>query len=276
MPHRPLRSGGLPRPEQLNFLDLVSAPTEVTLPPTIFELPTLFPFPFVSGPERSREAKKLGFTGELLTLAEVTLHGFEAYATAESYGFDIRVVWHGLSWRIQVKTVSLPVNGFYTVNLERGYRNSPQGRRGYDPDAFDMVAVVILELRTVIFTRQRGPQIRISSQDALRARDMNDSFITTFFEMLRDPDFADIPDRAATVDALEAQWHRKKGSRLKEEAAGPIAAPPQEMAGGSARSAGLFERIGQSPEYDGAFLDPPGWDDGDLIDLAEWEVSGTI
>ncbi len=56
---------------------------------------------------------------------------------------------------IQIKTVTAAKNGVFTFNMQQGYRGSPQGRRGYAADAYDIAALVILPHNAVRFTTEK-------------------------------------------------------------------------------------------------------------------------
>lgn len=202
---------GLPaRPAcQLDFLDLL--PGHHTQAAS--SLPALFPpmiwFPHISGAERSESACSLGLSGEHLVMAELIRQGFEAYL-ATGLSHDIRAGWMRLSWRIQVKAVTLPKDGFYSVNLQKGYRNSPQGRRDYGEDAFDMVAIVVLPLNVVIFTCQRDAVIRISQSEVRYAQaHAGNSLRTAFAEMLGNSSLGHVPDRETVREAFLAEWQER-------------------------------------------------------------------
>lgn len=227
--------------------------------------PDLIWFPHINGSERSGSATSLGLSGEYVVMAEAIRHGFEAYLAHGGLSHDIRAAWKRISWRIQVKAVTFPTNGSYTVNLQKGYRNSPQGRRGYDADAFDMVAVVILPLNVVIFTCQRDAQIRIGVDEVRYAQaHPGNSFRTAFLEMLGNPALGQVPDRAALKLAFEAEWQRRHQRHGRQN---QLAAPAVPVALSKQAVWELIGRWAEEAEHEQFLLDMAAddlcWDDDD-------------
>lgn len=240
MPKKPdgpkqLPMGLLAQPAtQLDMFALFSGSTEPAPRGQNCPFPRQIWFPHIGGSARSEAATILGDAGELLTMSEVRRLGFEANQTQGGHSHDIRAAWKRSTWRIQVKTVSFPVNGYYMVNLQKGYRNSPQGRRDYEEDAFDMVAIVILPLNVVIFTCRRDPQIRISVAEVMFAQSHpGNSLRTAFLDMLGNPALGLVPDREVVKTAFEAEWQLRQTSRTE----------PVPVARGSASLASVCERL---------------------------------
>lgn len=216
-------------PVQLDFFDAMGAASKARpRGPLIKRLPSALWFPDLAGSARSADAKVIGLSGEHLVMSEVTRHGFEAWLVPERFGHDIRVNHIRLSWRIQVKTVTFPKNGYYTVTLQKGCHSSAQGRRDYDVDEFEMVAIAILPHNVVIFTHQRGPTIRISEAEVRFAiENPGNSFLTAFAELLADPHAGHVPDREKLAVAFHTEWRRRVQRRLKgEEASTPVSVMP--------------------------------------------------
>lgn len=204
---------------QLDFFDAMEAPRKAPpRGPLIERLPAALWFPYLASAARSADAKVIGLSGEHLVLSEVTRHGFEACLVPERFGHDIRVNHSRLSWRIQVKAVTFPKNGYYTVVLQKGCHSSALGRRDYDSDEFDMVAIAILPHNVVIFTRQRGPTIRISEAEVRFAiANPGNSFLTAFAELLADPHAGYVPDREKLAVAFHTEWRRRVQRMMKAE-----------------------------------------------------------
>lgn len=205
---------------QLDFFDAMGAVRKARpRGPLIKRLPAALWFPDLAGAARSADAKVIGLSGEHLVMSEVTRHGFEACLVPERFGHDIRVNHSRLSWRIQVKAVTFPKNGYYTVVLQKGCHSSAQGRRDYDPDEFDMVAIAILPRNVVIFTRQSGPTIRISEAEVrFASENPGNSFLTAIGELLADPHAGHVPDREKLGVAFHAEWRRRLQRKMKAEA----------------------------------------------------------
>jgi hypothetical protein len=127
-------------------------------------LPALFDYPFVEGQVRSANAKAIGRAGEVLVDSTLIRLGFESFAPGEDQGYD-RVIGLNdplactlrLLARVQVKTTTCLSGDAYSFPMSCGYRGSPQGRRGYGEDAFDIAALVILRHNAIFFTAEKRP-----------------------------------------------------------------------------------------------------------------------
>lgn len=150
--------------------------TESALPDV--SLPALFNYPDVAGTVRSRGAKAIGRAGESLTDAVLFRLGLESFAAGEDAGYDRLIGFnHPATGFVrlataQIKTVTQATNGHYRFNMTCGYRGSPQGRRSYPEDAFDIAALVILPRNAVCFTYEKWPvhKIAVSEVTELVAR----------------------------------------------------------------------------------------------------------
>ena len=73
--------------------------------------------------------------------------------------------------RLQVKTVTQARQGCFTFAMQQGYSPSPQGRRDYAADAFDLAALVVLPANAVAFTARKLPVHRISVASVARLQE---------------------------------------------------------------------------------------------------------
>lgn len=131
-------------------------------------LPELFTYPNTSGAMRSRNAKALGRAGESLLDSLLFRLGFESFVAGEHLGFD-RILAIDIPYRpplilarIQIKTTTAPNKGRYEFKMNCGYRGSPHGRRAYQPQAFDLAALVILPRNAIFFTHEMRPHHEVA------------------------------------------------------------------------------------------------------------------
>lgn len=161
-----------PAPRTLSPLSLSGALAGLPLPP-------LFNYPDVHGADRSLHAKCIGRAGECQLDSVLIRLGFESLAVGENLGYD-RIIGLNLPHagaltllaRVQAKAATKATNGYYRFSMSCGYRGSPQGRRAYADDAFDIAALVILPHNAVYFTAEkRGVhEIPVSAVPQLIAR----------------------------------------------------------------------------------------------------------
>ena len=157
----------------------------------------LWPFPHVPAETLCAQANLLGSAGEALVDSILLRHGLIPLAVPAGLAVD-RVVVHpcGL-FRLQIKTTATRRADGYAVNAERGYRGSPQGRRGYDADDYDMLAIVALPDDVVRFMTEVRPRHRIHLTEITGLRqDPRASLETALIRIGLDPD-ADDDDPAS-------------------------------------------------------------------------------
>jgi len=120
--------------------------------------------------------------------------GERVIPTPEHEQFD-RIVWLDQRLlRVQIKTRHVLGAGGYVFNVRRGYQRGPVGTRPYDPQDFDMLALVALPEFVVKFTAEWRPSHVVSAAEipSLR-RHPRASFDTA----LHDLGLADaVPDQA--------------------------------------------------------------------------------
>lgn len=132
---------------------------------------TLRDFPNLSRDMLTRNAKWFGLAGESLVDSILLRFGIYTSDLPEMLPAD-RIVYHaGCNLRLQIKTACRPRNGYFHFNLVKGYHRSPVGVRHYDPDDFDVVALVALSANAVKFTSERhqAHRIALSELEPLRA-----------------------------------------------------------------------------------------------------------
>lgn len=161
----------------------------------------LWSFPHVAAETLCAQANLLGCAGEALVDSLLLRHGLIPLAVPAGLAVDRIVIHPGGSFRLQIKTTATRREDGYAINAERGYRGSPQGRRGYEADDYDMLAIVALPDDVVRFTTDVRPRHRIflSEIAGLRA-DPRASLEAALIRIGLDPDGDDAdlqPPRAA-------------------------------------------------------------------------------
>ncbi|MFC3060004.1 hypothetical protein [Paenirhodobacter populi] len=145
MTFQPLLPGLLPRPP-------------LCLPPGSHQL---WSFPDLSRKDRCRHAKALGLAGECLVDSLLLRYGLSVMRLPEFTAVDRLILHPEQILRLQVKTTTVRQNGGWCVNAHHGYGRSPQGLRPYEPDAFDLLALVVLPENAVFFTAERRSRHRV-------------------------------------------------------------------------------------------------------------------
>jgi hypothetical protein len=143
-------------------------PHPARLPRAAPRCPPLANYPHVSGRLRSVEAKRIGRAGEALVDSTLQRYGFECFEAPEDAPFD-RIVGlrdaheeFRLLGTMQVKTTTEAADGFYRFRMSCGFHRSPQGRRSYGAEAFNIAALVILPHNAVFFTAEKAEMHRIA------------------------------------------------------------------------------------------------------------------
>lgn len=147
------------------------APADTALPETTL-LETLWPYPDCSTESLQHNAKPIGQAGELFVDSMLTRFGLTVLALPENQPSDRLVLVGDVALYLQVKTVTRPNGGRYGFQIARGYHRAPSGVRPYDPDAFDLLALVVLPENVVMFTAERRGHhgIPVRAIPSLRAR----------------------------------------------------------------------------------------------------------
>lgn len=154
MTFQPLLPGLLPRPP-------------LCLPPGSHQL---WSFPDLSREERCRHAKVLGLAGECLVDSILLRYGLSMMRLPEFTAVDRLILHPEQILRLQVKTTTVRQNGDWYFNAHHGYGRSPQGLRPYAPDAFDLLALVVLPENAVCFTAERKARHRIRDAELSRLK----------------------------------------------------------------------------------------------------------
>jgi hypothetical protein len=127
-------------------------------------------YPDVDPDDLCTHAKVLGLAGEHLVDCVLAMLGERAIPTPEHEQFD-RIVWLDQRLlRVQIKTRNVPSAGGYVFNVRRGYQRGPFGTRPYDPQDFDMLALVALPEFVVKFTADWRPSHVVTLAEIPRLR----------------------------------------------------------------------------------------------------------
>ncbi|MEM7709239.1 MAG: hypothetical protein AAF264_00465 [Pseudomonadota bacterium] len=153
----------------------------------------LWSFPNVPPETLCAQANLLGCAGEALVDSLLLRYGLIPLAVPAGLAVDRVVVHPNGLFRMQIKTTATRRADGYAINAERGYRGSPQGRRGYDADDYDMLAIVALPDDVVRFTTEVRSRHRIclSEVPGLRA-DPRASLEAALIRIGLDPDADDL------------------------------------------------------------------------------------
>ncbi|OYU20088.1 MAG: hypothetical protein CFE34_01820 [Rhodobacteraceae bacterium PARR1] len=147
--------------EQLSFPGLLAEPPVLPEPQAL--LPALIHYPHVPSAVRCGHAKAIGKAGERLVDSLLLRWGFRSIEADESEAFDRFLPHQEALLRLQIKTVTQAHQGCFSFAMQQGYGPSPQGRRDYAEDAFDLAALVILPANAVAFTARKLPVHRVSA-----------------------------------------------------------------------------------------------------------------
>jgi len=109
-------------------------------------------YPDIPGTIRATHAKRIGAAGERLTDSLLIRWGFHPLEAPESEPYDRLLFVGDDPIKLQVKTVTHPRGGYFTFNLEQGYRRSPGGRHRYQHGAYDIAALVVLAENVIYFS----------------------------------------------------------------------------------------------------------------------------
>lgn len=178
----------------------------------------LWDWPDVDAATLCAQACLLGAAGEALVDSVLLRYGLVPLPVPPGMAADRLVVHPDRLLRMQIKSTSSRREDGYAVNVVRGYRGSPQGRRAYDADDYDILAIAVLPEMVVHFTtecrgRHRVPWGEIA---ALRARP-RDTLETALVALGLDPGAAG-----------------RRRNALEPAADGPAARHPHAPAAGAA------------------------------------------
>ncbi len=97
-------------------------------------------------------AKQIGECGVALTVFYLRDMGFPACEATDTCQYDLTVDVGGPLLRVQVKSTSKsPGSSMYRFNHTKGHRSTQRGVRSYDGSDYDILALVALPIRHVIF-----------------------------------------------------------------------------------------------------------------------------
>lgn len=134
----------------------------LNLPVRGHEVPQLAQFPDVASNILSLKAKELSIAGERFVDSTVFRYGFQTVDVAESEPFDRMLFAQSMALRTQIKTKINPnAAGDYVFSICKGSARNKTGRTLYDPDDFDLLALVILPKNAVFFTCAKDRTITI-------------------------------------------------------------------------------------------------------------------
>lgn len=169
------------------------------VPPVTLEVARpLWHFPAVASATLCENAALIGAAGEALCDSILLRFGLLPMSVPGSMATDRLVHSPGGLFRLQVKAASAARDGAFHFVVSKGYRNAPRGIRGYDPDDYDMLALVLLSENVVAFTSEHRPSYRIRVAEIPRLRtDPRASLEEALLRLGLDPD-----PRAPDADLL--------------------------------------------------------------------------
>ena len=121
-------------------------------------------FPHVWPSVRSAHAKFLGAAGEYLVDSVLVRRGLPVWTAPDLHHADRLVEVDGLAISLQIKTVTMPVDGFCSFSMQRGNARAG-GVRPYGRDAFDIAVLVVLSHNAVKFVPNMGRSFRVWEEE---------------------------------------------------------------------------------------------------------------
>lgn len=118
-------------------------------------------WPNVTADVVCRNAKQLGAAAEALFDSQMHVFGQIPLPVAEFLPFDRILLRPSGIWRVQIKSITMPTNDGYALELRRGYRCSPQGMRRYAATDYDLLAIVLLRENVIRFYAEHQPRYHI-------------------------------------------------------------------------------------------------------------------
>jgi hypothetical protein len=122
-------------------------------------LSDLSQYPNVTPATICRHARLIGRAGEALLDSILLRHGLFPSPLPSGASADRLVPLARRSLRLQIKTRTRPSERGYHFKMQKGYRLSPGGCRGYDPGDYDIAALVALPINTIMFSAARTASI---------------------------------------------------------------------------------------------------------------------
>lgn len=121
-------------------------------------------YPDVSHDVRRANAKFIGAAGEYLVDSLLTRHGLTVWSAPDLHCADRLIELYGRAVRIQIKTVTAPVEGICNFSMTCGNPRAG-GQKRYSTEAFDIAALVVISHNVVKFVPNRGRSFRISASE---------------------------------------------------------------------------------------------------------------
>jgi hypothetical protein len=125
-------------------------------------------YPEVPPEALCRRARMIGLAGEALVDSLLLRHGLLPSPVPDGSSSDRLVPLARRSLRLQIKVRTRASGRGYVFRMQKGYRGSPAGCRGYDPGDYDIAALVALPLNTVLFTADRARTLLLPLEEVPR------------------------------------------------------------------------------------------------------------
>lgn len=140
-------------------------PSSLRLPRNGPETPQLAHFPDVAASVLSTNAKELAIAAERFVDSTVFRYGFRTVDVGENEPFDRLLFGWSMVVPTQIKAKVRPnAAGNYVFHIIRGSARNKSGRARYDPDDFELLALVILPKNVVFFTASKERSIAIPAR----------------------------------------------------------------------------------------------------------------
>ena len=123
----------------------------------------------------SISTSQIGTAGVFLTLADLSIMGYDAFLAGEHLPYDIAVQMGGGFLKVQVKTTFKPVRRiesetpYYRFSVRRSSLDNGMSKRPYDNNDVDMFSLVALDSRVVGYLfpseTKRGGSISLCARE---------------------------------------------------------------------------------------------------------------
>jgi len=124
-------------------------------------------FPAITPAEASRHAPQIGLAGESLVTSWAARRGLAPVSMPAGAPFDHIFTVGPHLVRAQTKTTTGPRrDGRYSFNMSRGNSGDPNGTSAYASNAFDLAALVFLDLGVIYFTTEKKSRFRFTTEEA--------------------------------------------------------------------------------------------------------------